>query len=90
MDFTKLLVHLDNRLRLLFVGLETSHDNFFGIVRSTASLCALEAASNANFEGCVKVKDRLGLSDDLFKVNCLVFGSWETVNQVVLKSETVI
>jgi hypothetical protein len=83
-NFAKLLVHFDDGLGLLLVGLKSGLDNFLGVVRAAASLGPIEAALYANFEGSVEVEDRLALANDLFEVNGLVFGPGEAVNEVVL------
>lgn len=82
--FTKAFVKVHDRLWLLVISLEPLSDDFFGVIRTATGLCSFHAAGHTYFLRCVEVKDRLGFTNHLFKVDCLINSSGEPVNKVVL------
>ena len=86
-DLLEFLVELDDGLGLLVVGCETFLEDLGLVVSAVAGLSALEAPLEASLLVDVEVEDGLGRADVLLEVHGLVEGSWEAIDQVILKFE---
>lgn len=84
-DFSKVLVHFNDRLWLFVVGLKPLCNNILSVIRPPTGLCSFHAASDADFLWSVEVEYSLCLANHLLEVDGLVDSSWEAVDEIVLK-----
>jgi hypothetical protein len=85
-DFSELLVQFNNWLGHIVVSSESFGNDFLGIVGTSTRFCAFHAPRYTNRFWRIKVEDGLGFSDNLLKVESLVDGSGESVNEIVLNN----
>jgi hypothetical protein len=83
--FSKAFVKFNHRFWLLVVSLEPFCDNFFCVIRTATGLCSFHATSHTDFLRCIEVEHCLSFANYLFKVDCLIYGSGEPINKIVLK-----
>ena len=83
-DTAELTVKSNNRTRFFGVNLKTSADDFFGIVGTTAGLCAFHAAGDAGVFFDIEEEDLLALGYGLLKVFSLGYRAGEAIDEIVL------
>lgn len=72
---------------MLIVGLESLNDSVLVIIRASRSLSTSHTSLDAGLFVTFVEEDILGLSDIRFKIGSLLYGSWESINEVVLNLE---
>jgi hypothetical protein len=82
--FSELFVKLNYCDWLLIVCLKSLVNDFLCVIWAAACFRSFQASGDANFNRSVEVKNALGLSYYLLKVDSLVNGSRESINKVVL------
>ena len=87
LNFTELLVVVNNWKRLVEVVLNSSFDGLSVVIRSTTGLGSLHASFEHLFLRDIVEEDLACFNNVFLEVNGLIKGSWESIKKVILKFE---